>query len=271
MTLADEIMALVATHTDGPTIALCMAATGADRIAIREAMERLDGEGRAILAKRGKVLHLLPLDHSEAVCKNCRTIFNRTGKQRTCSRSCAVALSWKNPACRKARIIGIRQERKTQKAKDRQAAANRKRWADPENRKRLSEWNKRHWRDPVTRAERAAQIRIAQSKPEYRAALSERRRKFWADPVKRAKHSARLKEVKNNPEHKKLVSDNMRRRWADPVTRKQLLAAVKRNSAKAADRKRGSKEAPEITARRMAAVNRSKSVNAILKGRPASE
>lgn len=163
------------------------------------------------------------------VCLVCRAAFDRPVKSTrlTCTRKCAVALSWKNAGTRARRIQGIKAERATPKAKARQAETNRKRWARPGEREKLAERNRAMWQDPVKKLALCDAI-IAAWGAEPRAKLRAIKLKQWQDPAYRERHVAAVRAALGKPEYRLWFSKRLKRRWADPKWRAAMTAAIKR-------------------------------------------
>lgn len=226
-TLADEIHDLLANLMAefplGPTVQVLTERLSASAPDIRRAMERLDGEGRALRYRMGKLHRLVPLGYQpngQKICANCRALFTlpyRKSKRVTCSGFCHVALSWKNPECRAQRLASIKIERQTPKAQARTAKLNRERWSKQSEREKLSRWNKKRWADPAVRAELSAAIQAAQGAPKMRKHYSDLRRDWWQQPGMREKMLAGMKRVKGTPEARAKFSALLKQRWQDPV------------------------------------------------------
>lgn len=144
-------------------------------------------------------------------CANCGVAFvpSRGGRRapQSCSRACAVSLSWKRPDVEAARRQHMSASKRTPEAKRWQAKINEARWARPGERERLSERNRRAWADPAARAQMIAANTAAQNSPEVLA-----------------KHVART----NAPEWKARVSAQMKRRWAVNLEFKAAMIAASR-------------------------------------------
>jgi hypothetical protein len=83
-------------------------------------------------------------------CVICNTEYDRPrkSKRRTCSKSCAVALSWQTPGVKEARTDGIIATKSTPEGRKRNNNGNKARWADPKQHLLLSKQNVERWRDP---------------------------------------------------------------------------------------------------------------------------
>ncbi len=64
---------------------------------------------------------------------------------------------------------------------NRRSEAQRRRWADPEARARMSAARKKAWADPEVRARMSAARKKALADPEVRARMSAASKKAWAD------------------------------------------------------------------------------------------
>ncbi len=162
-------------------------------------------------------------------CRSCKKPFTATKDKAsarsrvTCSRSCAVALSWTTPGVRERKIANIRIERQSPEAKARLAAHNARRWAKPEEHERLSNWNKARWADPKINKDLSAAIRKAHAKPAFRKLLSDIRKRNWKNPDYRHRMIERNKIGHNTPEFIIMFKRRLAERWADPVARQKML------------------------------------------------
>lgn len=203
-TLAEEILAvlpdLMAAHPDGPALADVAARLSATWADVRRMAGRLDAEERAILVRRkgSRTLYLVPTDYPILACRHCHVAFERPkkSKRRCCSRSCAIAWSWTRPGAAEKRRAGLRAERSTPEARERQSHRSRQRWDRPGERAKQAERNRRRWADPETRDAMSAALRQAQGTPERRAKYSAIRREAWADPAFREKTVAGIRRSK---------------------------------------------------------------------------
>lgn len=155
----------------------------------------------------------------------------------TCSRSCAVSLSWKSPEAKERRVASIKIERQSPAAQARLAAHNERRWAKPEEHTKLSEWNRQRWSDPKVKKELSEAIYKAQAKPEYRAALSARKVELWKNPAYRESHTEAVRRALSTPENRARASRALRARWADPEKRARMLRGIQK-TLDAVNRKR---------------------------------
>lgn len=156
-------------------------------------------------------------------------------RRQTCSRSCAVALAWKNQDSRAKRIASIKAERNTPGAKARAARINRERWARPGEREKLARRNRERWADPSIREAMSAAIRAVQGTPEMRAHYSQMRRRQWAeDQSYRERTVEGIRRSKGSPEARALFSILLKARWRDPARRAKYMTAVRSNSKLAA-------------------------------------
>lgn len=118
--------------------------------------------------------------------------------------------------------------------------ASKKKWEDPEFRKRRSEEVKKQWEDPEFRESVTNSARQNAANTILNPAFDEKRiagnRKAvaerWADPEYRQRETARLREVTldnwTDPEFRKKQSEKMLQQWEDPEFRAQH---TERNSA----------------------------------------
>lgn len=148
---------------------------------------------------------------SPRTCRNCgaRFVPGRGGKRtpQTCSKACAVSLSWKRPDVAASRRQHMSASKRLPDARRRQVLINEARWARPGERERLSERNRRVWADPTTRGAMIAANTAAQNSPEVLA-----------------KHVART----NAPEWRARVSAQMKHRWAIDSKFKAAMIAASR-------------------------------------------
>lgn len=169
-----------------------------------------------------------------AKCKNCGTAFEGTlgfsgqKKRKTCSRSCAVALSWKKPGVREAKMASLSKAQSTPKALARLAAHNARRWAKPDEHQKLSEQNRREWRHPERAKKRAAAIKKKNNSPEVLAKFRAAKRELWKNPIYRESNTKAVREALATPENRARASAALRRRWQDPIKRQKMLDGWKR-------------------------------------------
>lgn len=150
--------------------------------------------------------------------------------RQTCSRSCAVACSWRTN--REARLASISAAQKRRGAQI--AEFNRQRWARLGEREKLSERNRRAWADAKTRERLVTGIRERQRTPEMRRFYSDLRRAMWRDPAYRARVTEIVAASHRTPEYRALFSALLRERWRDPVWREKWMAALRRRYVKVA-------------------------------------
>lgn len=170
-----------------------------------------------------------------ALCENCGTEFatpTSNPRRRSCSRSCAVALSWKNSDTAARRQASIKAQKNTPEGRAQSTESNNKRWSIPGQRERLSDWNRERWADPKTREELSAAIKATHSTPEMRAFYSQLRTADWARPSYREKMIAAVRAHHGTPEARAKFSVLLRGRWQDPILRPKYLAGVRANAAK---------------------------------------
>jgi hypothetical protein len=176
-----------------------------------------------------------------SICANpaCGKEFERkpTSKRTTCSRSCAVALSWRDPKAKAARSKSIKAQKATPEARQQQREQNERLWADPKQHERLSEWNRQRWADPTISAQTVASIKAAFT-DERKAAISEQRRAEWADPEIRAMRMASLRRAFSTPEWRAQFSERLKARWRDPIMREKYIRGITRFQALPANRQR---------------------------------
>lgn len=163
-----------------------------------------------------------------STCQNCGIEFTPppdNKARRSCSRSCAVALAWKDPESSARRRASIEKARRTPESRARSVAANNRRWARPGEREKLSERNRKMWAKPRMRKKLSKAIRAAQGTPEQRAFYSRMRTAQWADPEYRRKTIEGIQRSKGSPEARALFSKLLRERWTDPAMRAKYTAA----------------------------------------------
>lgn len=216
-------------------------------ITYQEALDiipELESAGHCKVVKRGNGFYLVSIDHNQPICEVCKKEFEyrtsklpsgrvRTYKRRTCSRSCAVSLSWKSPEVSAQRRSSIKTARKSPEARARIAKLNKERWSDPSEREKLSKRNRERWSDPETNAKLSASIAKAARTPDRRKELSERMKKRWDDPKTRAELEEAARIGRQKPEYRESLRRAMKKRWANPKQREQLLKAVELNRLKA--------------------------------------
>ena len=154
------------------------------------------------------------------ICEHCNVEFDpptAKSRRRSCSRSCAIALSWNTNRAQRVRSISAAHKRRGPA----QAEMNRQRWARPGEREKLSERNRQEWADPISRERRSAAIQRAHSTPEKRQFYSDLRRAMWRDPVYRARVTQIVRESHQTPEYRALFSALLVERWKDPVLREK--------------------------------------------------
>ena len=115
--------------------------------------------------------------HNMINCVICSSEYERPRKseRRTCSKSCAVALSWQAPGVKERRSESILEAKASPRGKVNHANANRVRWADPLQHEILTAKNVKNWRDENFR-ERTIQAIKAAWTPEVRKRLSDKKR-----------------------------------------------------------------------------------------------
>lgn len=230
-TLADRCLAIIPDTTHGLSLKDAVAKLGSDRTHTRRAFQRLQDDGRAKIAKRGKggtlyLVHARPGSMSCAVCGN---EFKRPdgSKRQTCSRACHAALRWQNATPETLAAWRAEQSRahSTPKALARTAAHNLRRWAKPEEHEKLREQNRKRWRDPETAAVMAAKIRVNHQSPEMRKLYSEMRKEWWADPVMRKKMTDAVNASPKVQAYRNNFGEHNKKRWQNPELREKYIAA----------------------------------------------
>lgn len=161
-------------------------------------------------------------------CEACGKEFEAATTRRTCSRSCAVALSWRRMDTREKRIAGIKADRAIPERMEILRQTNDRRWAKAEEHAKLSEWNRARWADPEIKKDLSKRISAAQLA--IRDRHSANRTAAWRDPSIRARMMAGMAR-RWTPELRAWFSLALAARWRDPVLRLKYLAAVRRTAA----------------------------------------
>lgn len=233
--IVDQLPVIMGVHRNGAPIRQIAKYVAADAPAIRTALNTLEQDGFIKLARRGKALFVVPPDWPKPICPECRIEFERPKKSKriTCSRSCGVAMSWKNPAVRERRREALKVAQSAPQAVERTRRTNKARWSRPEEREKLSQRNREMWADPETAIKMAVAIAKAHREPARRKAQSEVIKARWNDPEGRAKLVQGIRRCKMSPKARKKCSEALKERWQDPEGRKKLAAACKENAKKA--------------------------------------
>src|ERR1700674_140381 len=189
-----------------------------------------------------------------AICENCATEFEqplveKNGKmrpawRRTCSRSCAVALSWKNDG--EKRRASISAAHSTPEAAQRLADFNARRWSRPGERERLSDWNRARWADPAIKQHLTEAIAANHRTPQMRQLYSRLRAEMWKNPELRARTIAGIRASKGTPKARAKFAMLLKARWNDPILRPKYLAAVRRTAAAMKGRSRSQPSLPLV-------------------------
>lgn len=145
--------------------------------------------------------------------------------RKTCSRSCAVSLSWKTNTEKRRRSITA--ARSTPEARARQVERNNERWAQPGEREKLAERSRKMWAKPRTRAKLSKAIKQAQNDPSRRAQASVVRTILWRDDEYRAKVIEGVRRSHTTPEARAKFSRLLTERWNDPAIRARMSAGIK--------------------------------------------
>ena len=142
-------------------------------------------------------------------------------------------------------------ERKQSDAtKLKRAETMRKKWADPEFRKKRDEAiNNPETKEKMRQAKLgrklsdehkkkigAASSRI-QNDPDYKEKKSIKSKEMWSNPEFKEKHSKIMKEVTSNPEYKEKISIASKKMWEDPEYREKVSNINKINNDKPERRK----------------------------------
>lgn len=240
--LADRVLAALPGFTDAPMARDMAARLNTDEPHVRQAFDRLEKEGRAKIVRRGKGLHLVPADYAGLICLNCRAEFTRgkKSKRTSCSQSCCIAQSWKDPKTHAKRKAGIAKDKEARSTRAREA--NEKRWAQPGEREKLSELNRKRWADPYQNAKQSVAISKSRT-PEARAAISERMKARWADKAGREKLVGGIRKSKQTPEARAKFSALLTERWQDPVWREKWTAANREKNRRKSEAAKAKREA----------------------------
>lgn len=159
-------------------------------------------------------------------CTVCGSPFIRTSsksKRVTCSRRCAVTLSWRNPETKAQRKASISKNKQQPEVQEKLAEFNRQRWAREGEREKLAQRTREMWADPEKHEQLTMAIAAVNRAPEKRAFYSELRREAWSDPVYREKTVAGIRASKSTPEARALFSRLLKARWDDPIWRAWML------------------------------------------------
>ena len=232
LSLADRVLAVLPEFASAPLARDVAVRLYTDEPHVRQAFDRLVNEGRAKIVRRGRGLHLVPLDHPSLICPVCRAEYElpKKSKRRTCSRTCGVKLSWQDPDVAKRRRDSIIAERRSPEARQRTTDINEKRWAKPGEREKLSEQNRQRWADPYQNAKQSVAIQKRALTPERRQAQAERIKARWEDEAGREKLLSGIRQSKQTPEARAQFSKLLKERWEDPVWRAKYTAAnIERN------------------------------------------
>jgi hypothetical protein len=121
-------------------------------------------------------------------------------------RSEAARKRWQNPEYRK-------RQRKAR------TESLRKAWQDPKYRARMSEARRETWQDPEVRRRQSEGVRKALQDPKVRARMSKSMREKWRDPEHRARVSKSVRETLQDPKLRARLSETSRETWRDPEVR----------------------------------------------------
>jgi hypothetical protein len=250
--LADRVLAALPGFEHAPLARDMAARLNTDEPHVRQAFERLESEGRAKIVRRGRGLHLVPADYPGKICPICRVeyVLPKKSKRHTCSRSCSMAWSWRQPGTAERRHEALLAAHRTPESRAKKVENNKKRWAKPGEREKLSEQNRQRWADPYQNAKQS--VGIARSRtPEANAAISKRMKDRWASPEGRKlmEETAALGNAKASSAANRGAA--MKRRWEDPEQRAKFAKSLARATAKAAEVTRGRKQSPEHIQKRI--------------------
>ena len=116
-------------------------------------------------------------------------------------------------------------------------------YQDPEWLKKNAEIQKKRWEDPELRKKLSKSLKNSEAfqkahkDPEYKKKMSESMKKRWEDPEKRRKQSEALKNSEaqkkawEDPEVRRRHSEAQKKRWEDPEARRKQSEAVKKGIA----------------------------------------
>ena len=96
--------------------------------------------------------------------------------------------------------------------------------SDPEFRRKISEANKKKWSDPEYRKKQSEARKGQVRSEEARKHLAEANKKKWSDPEYLRKQS----EVRSDPEFRKKRSEALKERYSDPEFRKKMAEVQKK-------------------------------------------
>lgn len=167
------------------------------------------------------------------VCASCGKPFDRPAgsQRRTCSRSCAVSLGWRN-ASPEVRAARCEANSVAQIRAGAGARLNTMRWARPGERERSAEKNRERWADPDYKARVSAAISAAHQSAEGRRVLSAAALKRWADPAIRERMLAGMVRSHQSPRHRRLMSRIRKLQWQDPELGPRYRKAARANIRK---------------------------------------
>lgn len=258
ITLADEILALlpdlVQPYSKGLTAKDVAAHLSCTEANAHTAFDGIRDERRAQIVRhkeRGGLRRIVPLGHDFGLpgykakaCWKCEALYS-SQNQFYCSKKCSASHRWTRPGYKERVGAAISEAHHSPEQQARTAAHNKKRWSKPGEREKMAEQNRREWSDPVKRAKRSASIQAVHGTPESRKFYSDLRKANWSDPEYYRMMQAKMIAAKNTPEFRAKFSEGLKNRWQDPEMRPKFMAAVKRNSALAAERARKQWADPE--------------------------
>jgi hypothetical protein len=242
--LADRVLAALPGFEQAPLARDMAARLNTDEPHVRQAFERLESEGRAKIVRRGRGLHLMPADYPGKICPVCRVeyVLPPKSKRITCSRSCGIKWSWKQPGTAERRYQAMVAARRTPEARARTVEINNKRWARAGEREKLSEQNRKRWADPYQNAKQAVAIQRVNATPEKRELQRQRIKARWDDPAGREKLVGGIRKSKSTPEARAKFSKLLKERWEDPVMRAKYTAGNKERNRHRAEQAKQKQE-----------------------------
>jgi hypothetical protein len=101
----------------------------------------------------------------------------------------------------------------------------RKKWQDPEFRRRTAERLRSYWQNPEFRAKNIAALKDENRRRE----VGQRSKALWQNPEYRAKIIEKRRLLWQNPEHREKISLSSKRNWQTPEYRKRILEVLKNN------------------------------------------
>ena len=107
-----------------------------------------------------------------------------------------------------------------------------------EHRRKLSEAQKKRYENPEERKKTSEKIKVALSNPEIKKKLSEAAKKRFQNPEEKRKISKAQIGKKHSKETRKKRSETMKKRWKDPEIKKKYSEAQKKRFVNLEERKK---------------------------------